>query len=156
MNSEQKSNLARTAIFMLSSDYDLRMNVFFKTPGLTESLVYMPDMERYENECGTVCCLAGHGPPALLNRIEGESRWIDYIERTFIGGGDNYLLFNFLFSGTWPNEKFETAARVLALLEEREEYKECMGRNAIGRMRFGTDFDTRESLIERLQEFVLQ
>lgn len=70
------------------------------------------------NECGTVCCAAGHGPQAGILKHKDES-WIGYINRVFgICFIQNY--WNFLFCLEWAyvdNTPKGAAKRIIYLLE---------------------------------------
>ncbi len=52
-----------------------------------------------KNECGTVCCLAGHGPLAGVNPLLYES-WNSYVERVFTENNDVFI---FLFESEWED-----------------------------------------------------
>ncbi len=118
----EKSNLARTTIFMLSADTELRMHSFDS---------YSPSCVPQRNECGTICCLVGHAPRALGNYTTSdvEEGWAEYHRRTFgntlvtqrvveLPEGDKRHIteFDFLFEKWWQDNKRDTAARVLRFL----------------------------------------
>lgn len=69
------------------------------------------------NLCGTVACLAGHGPIAGIAPQIGEG-WTDYTYRAFISRGKEG--FTFLFGGDWErwdNTLEGGAARIRYYLE---------------------------------------
>lgn len=120
MTLKQRSNLARTAVFMLRNNYVLDMNTYFRshTGQMHDPFDETPSLKDYKH-CGTTCCFAGHGPIALKNRKPHET-WQDYIDRTFTGEDYDGGVFNFLFSGNWPNNKKQAAARALTYLRDED------------------------------------
>lgn len=155
MDPTKKSNLARTAIFMLQSGIEIRMDDFIETQGWTSCRI-IPPLFYYE-KCGTTCCFAGFGPVALQNLESDEESWFDYIDRTFLGKDVDPTsdIFTFLFSDCWPDDKGEAACRALAFLESDEDWlKWCEYGKVPGQGVFRSTLDTRESIIERLKAFI--
>lgn len=108
ITNEQKRNLARTTAFMLTSPYVLDMTGFHSV-----DMQKVAPKEAYTE--GVSCCLAGHGPEALDNRLNGPEDWLDYADRTF-GGDDDMFMFLFVEEDS-ADTKIEIAAKVLAFLE---------------------------------------
>lgn len=70
--------------------------------------------------CGTICCMAGHGPQAGIPALPDEEFWLDYIERVF----DLYYVateWDWCFSGYWDkvdgSNRANACARIRYFIE---------------------------------------
>lgn len=120
MTKKQKSNLAKTAIWLLDHTDGRKIH-----NGIDRKF----DMEYYARdnnrilpppkrviECGMSCCFAGCGPLALGGTKE--TNWNNYLKKTF--GVTVFIegVFFFLFYSAWPNSPKQAASRALVFLEK--------------------------------------
>ncbi len=101
---EQLSNLQKLLDFLKfntegKTDFDM-LTYARKVPKVKEHYLDTNELkpDQVKNECGTVCCLAGHGPLAGIKPLEGEI-WSNYVRRVFTGGNEG--VFTFLFDSEW-------------------------------------------------------
>ena len=152
MTKTHRSNLAKTAIYLLEKvkdeKFDMKSYALFEN----KNRILPHEVIANYNKCGTTCCFAGHAPMALginpdseISKIEN---WPDYISMVF---GIYYYdkSWVFLFSEHWSNSKKQAAARTIVFLEsgtpENIIYDE---------KRFLPSL-TKEQLIKRLKPFVI-
>lgn len=76
-----KKNLLKLATYLLSGNLKAEFNM---------STMFM-------SECGTICCAAGHGPYAGINRPTNED-WSEYIDRRLTS---NTYEITWLFCADW-------------------------------------------------------
>ena len=154
MNKIHKSNLAKTAIYLLEEVKNSKFNM--DAYALEKNGNWIPPMSlasKYK-ECGTVCCFAGHAPMAL--KINQKSKtwktisWVAYVKEIF-GTGESENDWKFLFSFGWANLRKQAAARAVVFLE-----------SGVPEGWEGWNFDnkflpraTNKQLIERLRPFVI-
>lgn len=143
---EQKSNIAKTAIFMLKDEnFEFNMRHYCSANN-TLALNINPVI----HVCGTSCCLAGYGPIALGNG--GGQTWDKYISEFF--GKDN-IVWSFLFDPNWPSDRLEAAARVIYFFNNEKSVREWSEQEIEHfEMRFWTD-ESVEELIEELEKYII-
>ena len=149
MNKQQRSNLAKTAIYLIekAKDEHFDMNQYLSIAD--DSRSETPDEVRTTyNECGTTRCFAGHGPMALKSKIVFGEEWTKYNKRVF-GVTDSEDLWLFLFDGDWVSSRKQAASRALIFLEKGlpkifNEYSST----------YLTSLSNKK-LVERLQAFVI-
>lgn len=125
---EQASNLAIVAIGLLSTTPppQFRMRDWATVKGLP---IRPEFVEKAQNECGTACCFAGHGPIFLKNSTRKWEEWRGYVNRVFIAVNDQHPranglkigIRNFLFSSSWKDDRQQAARRALMVLESKQE-----------------------------------
>lgn len=71
------------------------------------------------HECGTVCCVIGHGIAAGIPCTGTEDSWSEYADKNFLGGEDG--LYEFLASGEWTdiNNTVQGAIKRLQILLDK-------------------------------------
>ncbi len=92
----------------------------------TSDSILAPRPNEVKNECGTVCCLAGHGPLLGISSNKGET-WPDYVKRVFLEAkqkpnptskvDDVHTSFIFLFNSAWGYTEMNTLDHALFRLE---------------------------------------
>jgi len=118
MNKQQRSNLAKTAIYLIEKAKDEHFDMFQYLKTKNDSRIDAPnEVCAIYNECGTTCCFAGHGPMALRSKIVIGEGWTKYNERVF-GVSDPEALWIFLFDSDWVNSRKQAASRALIFLEK--------------------------------------
>ena len=147
MNDTHKSNLAKTAIYLLEEVEDAKFNMEDYAKNRQNDCIFSPKhiIKKY-NECGTCCCFAGHAPMALGEETD-HSSWEEYLDEVFKAKDQSQNWF-FLFSARWSNSRHQSAARAVVLLESGvpEIY--------MTKDKFLSDLTDAE-LIERLKPFVI-
>lgn len=152
MTKQQRSNLAKTAIFLIEEAKDENFSMITYLYANSNVNDNPKDAKRSYNKCGTTCCFAAHGPIALKAKIHDLEEWDSYIlrvfgidESDFIKGTD----WSFLFSSTWNNSRKQAASRALTFLEKGlpESFSESSST-------YFTSFSNRK-LVDRLSAFVI-
>lgn len=89
--------------------YSARFSMAEFSMSLDDEEVYTP---LQTPECGTCCCLAGHGPAAGINPTVPDITWHDYIKNNFgiVEGID--IGWEFLFSAEWSSDIQEAIERL--------------------------------------------
>jgi hypothetical protein len=119
----KQRNLAKLALFCrtLPEDYEHFDIKFFAYGGNGRTLqpCHVTQPEDL-HACGTVACLAGHGPVAGIPPVPGEG-WPAYIDRVFIPGDGpaNQLCMAWLFENGHTNSLSDGCKRIAWLLEGR-------------------------------------
>lgn len=152
MTKQQRSNLAKTAIFLIEEAKDEHFSMFTYLYADGNVNDNPEDAKRSYNECGTTCCFAGHGPIALRAKIHDLEEWDSYILRVFGTDESDFIIgtdWSFLFSPMWNNSRKQAASRALTLLEKGtpEKYSEFDST-------YFTSFSNRK-LVDRLRAFVI-
>ena len=149
MTKQQRSNLAKTAIYLIekAKDEHFDMKQYLNTPEHSR-IEYPAEVCTIYNECGTTCCFAGHGPMALRSKIGIGEKWNEYNGRVF-GVSQVMIEWTFLFDSDWVNSRKQAATRALIFLEkgvpyEFDEYKST----------YLTSLSNKK-LVERLEAFVI-
>ena len=149
MNKQQRSNLAKTAIYLIEKakdeHFDMRQYLITTEHSRIE---YPAEVCTSYNECGTTCCFAGHGPMALRSKMVIGEKWNEYNKRVF-GVAQDESLWTFLFDSDWVNSRKQAASRALIFLEKGvpEIFFEYQSR-------YLTPLSNKK-LVERLQAFVI-
>tara|TARA_R110002167_G_scaffold221122_1_gene425839 strand:+ start:384 stop:845 length:462 start_codon:yes stop_codon:yes gene_type:complete len=149
MNKQQRSNLAKTAIFLIEKAKDEHFDMHgYSMPNEHSLIEYPNEVCAIYNECGTTCCFAGHGPMALRSKMVIGEKWNKYNKRVF-GVDVAEKLWLFLFDSDWVNSRKQAASRALIFLEKGlpeifSEYKS----------RYLTSLSNKK-LVERLEAFVI-
>jgi hypothetical protein len=137
MTHRHRYNLARLAIAVLDSPYELEMHAYQgkrEAPKERETAHHFyPLQHLVQPECGTTACFLGHGPWMLPDlKLEIDIRagslywWREYAQRHFgcrpmvVPDEDEGEIWDFLFNQKWPNDKRACAERALHILEDRE------------------------------------
>jgi len=150
MNKTHKSNLAKTAIYLLEEVKAAKFDM--KRYALVNGYQIDPNQVTVNyNECGTTCCFAGHAPMALnispKSKIGKIEDWLEYLEEVFLISPPS-IEWKFLFSQHWSNSRKQAAARAVVFLES----------GVPNLLSYGNMFLTRvtyKQLIERLNVFVI-
>lgn len=118
----QRNNLKKLALYLMNevSESKFEMGIFFGNTDLdlfSEGVIYPHDVtpELY-SVCGTVACVAGHGPMAGIPGLPNEN-WMNYIRRAF---GDSIALYEWAFNANWryrDNTARGAALRIFWFLE---------------------------------------
>ncbi len=105
---EQITNLQKLLDFVKSGNAktDFDMKTYACSQPKKDDVVLFENLNlglyEVKNECGTVCCLAGHGPLAGVEVSYCEDwNWKDYVERVFTNGSRG--VYAFLFSPYWAD-----------------------------------------------------
>ena len=150
MNKTHRSNLAKTAIYLLekvkAAKFDMERYAFVNGYKIDPNQVTV----NY-NECGTTCCFAGHAPMALnispKSKIGKIADWFEYLGEVFLISPRS-IEWKFLFSQHWSNSRKQAAARAVMLLESDFQYHFSYNDMFLTRV-------TYKQLIERLNVFVI-
>ena len=150
MNKQQRSNLAKTAIYLIekAKDEHFDMRQYLKTEN-DSRIEYPAEVCTNYNECGTTCCFAGHGPIALRSKMVIGEKWNEYNKRVFGLDQAEETLWTFLFDSDWVSSRKQAASRALIFLEKGlpkifNEYSST----------YLTSLSNKK-LVERLQAFVI-
>lgn len=150
MNKQQRSNLAKTAIFLIEEAKDEHFDMGYYLSARASTGDNPQIVREYYSDCGTTCCFAGHGPIALKSKINKNDDWEDYQLRVFgIDEAGHFKDWEFLFSPNWFNSRKQAASRALTFLEKGlpESFDECSST-------YFTSFSNRK-LVDRLRAFVI-
>ena len=147
MTKTHKSNLAKTAIYLLKKAKDEKFDMFTFSRVRGGSISPIEVVSEY-NKCGTTCCFAGHAPMALGNPSGEINTWHKYILNVF-GVSCETGDWQFLFCSYWGNSRKQAAARAVVFLESGtpEDY--------LLRDKF-LPHSTIKQLIERLKPFIIK
>jgi hypothetical protein len=143
---KQKSNLARTAIYILEKvDKSKFIMQNYSSNEYGEDII-PKDVKKNYNECGTTCCFAGHGPISLPYSAKDSIYWNRYVEKTY-GIEEGSGGWEFLFGPEWSDNTKQAASRALKYL--KGEMPEDFENKEIYYKSF-----SNKKLIEKLNAFV--
>ena len=92
----RRDNLTQLYTYLTSHELKTRFSMHMYAWNPEDDEEFRP--QRVENECGTVACLAGHGPIAGIKPASYED-WSSYVRNHLTLG--NMKLYSWLFSGDW-------------------------------------------------------
>ena len=154
MNKQQKSNLAKTAIYLLEkvnpNYFDMRNAATSLVDGV-RTYLGPNEVLKANHTCKTACCFLGYAPLALPKAGKGILSWEDYA-KSVMGTSSYYADWHFLFSMDWPSNTKQAASRALFLLEGKN-YMELDEEDYDFSKTYFTSF-SKAKLIERLSVFV--